>query len=40
MSTTGRCFCKAIEFAYEGEPNWTLKKWRTNAQPVRRGPRK
>jgi hypothetical protein len=23
-TTTGRCLCKAVEFAYEGEPNWTL----------------
>ncbi|MGH6913970.1 MAG: GFA family protein [Geminicoccales bacterium] len=25
MSTiTGRCFCQAVQFAYEGEPKWTL----------------
>lgn len=21
---TGHCFCRAIKFSYEGEPNWTL----------------
>lgn len=24
MTVTGRCFCKAIGFAYDGDPNWTL----------------
>ena len=22
--TSGRCLCKAVQFSYDGEPNWTL----------------